>query len=110
MAIKKFLTLNKLHIELETEEENTESHIDKLQYQFKNLDLNKMVSISNNAPGRMLRNNNYNRKYTTPHISITHNWYPKPTPPYILNFSLLPFKEQFHSIYIYILCLYVFFF
>lgn len=42
-----------------------------------------MVSGSNNAPERMPRNNNYNEKYTTPHISITRSWYPKPTPPYI---------------------------
>lgn len=46
-----------------------------------------MVSGSNNAPGRMPKNN-YNEKYTTPHTSITCDWYPKPIPPDI------QFEEQ----------------
>jgi hypothetical protein len=39
-----------------------------------------MVVGSNNALGKMLKNN-YKGKYTTPHTSITRNWYPKATTP-----------------------------
>jgi hypothetical protein len=64
---------------------DTESDINKLQSQFKNLDLNKMTLGNENNSGIIPRNN-YKRKYVT-HTSIIHNWYPKspwyPKPPYI---------------------------
>jgi hypothetical protein len=54
-----------------------EFYMDKLQSQFKNLDLNRMTS--GNDQGKMPKNN-YKGKYAT-HTSITRNWYHKPTPP-----------------------------
>jgi hypothetical protein len=62
------MTIKKSHEKIEIEED-TKSYIDKLQSQFKNLDLNKMVSGNHN---------NYKGKYIT-HTSITRNWYPKPS-------------------------------
>jgi 3-dehydroquinate dehydratase len=75
---KEILTIKKSHEETDTEVD-TESYIDKLQSQFRNLDLNRMTSGNRNDQGRMPRNN-YKGKYAT-HTSITCNWYPKPTPP-----------------------------
>jgi hypothetical protein len=73
---KEILTVKKSH--KETKNTDTESYIDELQSQFKNLDLNIMTFGYYNGPGRMPRNN-YKGKYVT-HTSITRNWYSKPTP------------------------------
>jgi hypothetical protein len=54
------------------------SYIDKLQSQFKNLDLNRITSENHNDQ-EIMPKNNYKGKYAT-HTSITRNWYPKPTP------------------------------
>jgi hypothetical protein len=74
---KEILTIKKSH--KETKNTDTESYIDELQSQLKNLDINRMTSGYCNGPGRMPRNN-YKGKYVT-HTSITRNWYSKPTPP-----------------------------
>jgi hypothetical protein len=70
--------LKKLQEESETEVD-TKSDINKLQSQFKNLDLNKIILGNENDSGIIPRNN-YKGKYVT-HTSIICNRYPKPKPP-----------------------------
>jgi hypothetical protein len=66
---KEILTIKNSH--KETKNNDTESYIDELQSQFKNLNLNKMTSGYYNGPGRMPRNN-YKGKYAM-HTSVTRN-------------------------------------